>query len=216
MSLLLGAVFAYLLGSVSFAVVFSRIFGLPDPRTYGSGNPGATNVLRSGRKAAAVLTLLGDAAKGALAVIVVRALGLGEAAVALAAVSAFAGHLYPVYFAFKGGKGVATAFGILMALSPLLALGVLTVFGAVIFASRYVSLASVLSAAAASVISPFLFGWGAVTGAVLTMAVLIVVRHRANIQRLITGEEATIRLRKPKRAVITEPSATRDPSGAER
>ena len=216
MSLLLGAVFAYLLGSVSFAVVFSRIFGLPDPRTYGSGNPGATNVLRSGRKAAAALTLLGDAAKGALAVIVVRALGLGEAGVALAAVMAFVGHLYPVYFAFKGGKGVATAFGILVALSPVLALGVLAVFGIVIFASRYVSLASVLSAAAASVISPFLFGWGAITGAVLAMAILIVVRHRGNIQRLIAGEEATIRLRKPKPVIVTEPSATRDPSGAER
>lgn len=216
MSLLLGAVFAYLLGSVSFAVVFSRIFGLPDPRTYGSGNPGATNVLRSGRKAAAALTLLGDAAKGALAVIVVRTLGLGEAGVALAAVMAFVGHLYPVYFAFKGGKGVATAFGILVALSPVLALGVLAVFGIVIFASRYVSLASVLSAAAASVISPFLFGWGAITGAVLAMAILIVVRHRGNIQRLIAGEEATIRLRKPKPVIVTEPSATRDPSGAER
>jgi len=216
MSLLLGAVFAYLLGSVSFAVVFSRIFGLPDPRTYGSGNPGATNVLRSGRKAAAALTLLGDAAKGAVAVIVVRALGLGDAGVALAAVMAFVGHLYPVYFAFKGGKGVATAFGILVALSPILAVGVLAVFAVVIFASRYVSLASVLSAAAASVISPFLFGWGAITGSVLAMAILIVVRHRGNIQRLIAGEEATIRLRKPKPAVVTEPTATQDPSGAER
>jgi len=218
MNILLGAVFAYLLGSVSFAVVWSRVFRLPDPRTYGSGNPGATNVLRSGRKAAAALTLLGDAAKGALAVAVVRALGVGEAGVALAAVAAFVGHIYPVYFGFKGGKGVATAFGILVALSPILALAVTAVFALVIVASRYVSLASVLSAAAASVISPFLFGWGASTGAVLAMAVLIVVRHRGNIQRLIAGEEATIRLRKPRPpgAPIPEASATRDPSGVER
>ena len=216
MSILLGAVFAYLLGSVSFAVVFSRVFGLPDPRTYGSGNPGATNVLRSGRKAAAALTLAGDAAKGAVAVLVVRAIGIGVDGVALAAVAAFVGHLYPVYFGFKGGKGVATAFGILAALSPVLALGVLAVFGIVIFASRYVSLASVLSAAAASVISPFLFGWGAITGAVLAMAILIVVRHRANIQRLIAGEEATIRLRQPRSAAVREPPANPDPSGVER
>jgi glycerol-3-phosphate acyltransferase PlsY len=216
MDILLGAVFAYLLGSVSFAVVCSRVFGLPDPRTYGSGNPGATNVLRSGKKAAAALTLVGDAAKGAVAVAVVRALGIGEAGVALAAVAAFVGHLYPVYFGFKGGKGVATAFGILVALSPILALGSLGVFAVVIFASRYVSLASVLSAAAASVISPFLFGWGAITGAVLAMAVLIVVRHRGNIQRLIAGEEATIRLRKSRPlASVTEVTATRDPSGVE-
>jgi len=216
MSILLGAVFAYLLGSVSFAVVWSRVFGLPDPRTYGSGNPGATNVLRSGRKAAAVLTLLGDAAKGAVAVLAVRALGIGDAAVALAAVAAFVGHLYPVYFGFKGGKGVATAFGILLALSPVLALAVLAVFAVVLFASRYVSLSSVLSAAAASVISPFLFGWGAVTGAVLAMAVLIVVRHRGNIQRLIAGEEATIRLRKPRPVTVTAHAATPDPSEVER
>jgi len=216
MSILLGTVFAYLLGSVSFAVVCSRVFGLPDPRTYGSGNPGATNVLRSGKKAAAALTLLGDAAKGAVAVLVVRAVGIGTAGVALAAVAAFVGHLYPVYFGFKGGKGVATAFGILVALSPVLALGVLAVFGIVIFASRYVSLASVLSAAAASVISPFLFGWGAITGAVLAMAILIVVRHRGNIQRLIAGEESTIRLRKPRSAAVKEPAASPGPSGVER
>jgi len=216
MSILFGTVFAYLLGSVSFAVVCSRVFGLPDPRTYGSGNPGATNVLRSGKKAAAALTLLGDAAKGAVAVLVVRAVGIGTAGVALAAVAAFVGHLYPVYFGFKGGKGVATAFGILVALSPVLAMGVLTVFGIVIFASRYVSLASVLSAAAASVISPFLFGWGAITAAVLAMAILIVVRHRGNIQRLIAGEEATIRLRKPRSVAVREPAESPDPSGVER
>ena len=122
---------------------------------------------------------MGDAAKGAVAVLVVRAVGIGAEGVALAAVAAFVGHLYPVYFSFKGGKGVATAFGILVALSPVLALGVLAVFGIVIFASRYVSLASVLSAAAASVISPFLFGWGAITGAVLAMAM----RHRHHFRQ---------------------------------
>lgn len=219
MSALLAAVFAYLLGSVSFAVLWSRVFGLPDPRTYGSGNPGATNVLRSGKKAAAVLTLLGDLAKGAVAVVVVRALGVGNDGVALAAVAAFVGHLYPVYFSFKGGKGVATAFGILLALDLILAAAVLAVFVLVLVLSRYVSLASVLSAAAASVVSPFLFGWGAITGAVLAMAVLVVARHRANIQRLIAGEEAMIHLRKPRSTMttaVTETSASRDPSGVER
>jgi glycerol-3-phosphate acyltransferase PlsY len=191
---LLAALAAYLIGSISFAVVASRLFGLPDPRTYGSGNPGATNVLRTGKKAAALVTLVGDAAKGAVAVALVRALGGAEVAVAAAALAAFIGHLYPVYFGFKGGKGVATAFGIVLALSAWLALLVLAIFAAVLAASRYVSLASVLSALAAGVAAPLLIGWGWIAAAVIAMGVLIVWRHRANLERLLAGEESKLRL----------------------
>jgi glycerol-3-phosphate acyltransferase PlsY len=200
MATLLAVLGAYLIGSISFAVVTSRLFGLPDPRTYGSGNPGATNVLRSGKKTAAIATLVGDAAKGAVAVALVRWLapsfGLGDTAVAGAAFAAFAGHLYPVYFGFKGGKGVATAFGIVLALSGGLALAALVVFLAVVATTRYVSLASVLGAAAAAALTPVLFGTGWVLAAVLGMGVLIVWRHRANLQRLLAGEESRVTFRK--------------------
>ncbi len=198
---LLSTLAAYLIGSVSFAVVSSKLFGLPDPRTYGSGNPGATNVLRTGKKAAALVTLLGDAAKGALAVGLVRWLGpqggLGDAALAGAALGALLGHLYPVYFGFKGGKGVATAFGIVLALSAWLALAALGVFLAVVLATRYVSLASILAAVAAAAFAPALFGASWITAAVLGIAILIVWRHRANLQRLLTGQESRLSLRKP-------------------
>jgi glycerol-3-phosphate acyltransferase PlsY len=200
MTTLLAVLGAYLIGSISFALVASRWFGLPDPRTYGSGNPGATNVLRTGRKAAAAATLIGDAAKGAVAVALVRWLGsawpVGEAAVAGAAFAAFAGHLYPVYFGFKGGKGVATAFGIVLALSPWLALAAFAVFVAVVLTTRYVSLASILGAMAAAGLAPILFGPGWITAAVVGMAILILWRHRANLRRLMAGEEGRIALRK--------------------
>ena len=192
---------AYLLGSVSFAVVISRVFGLPDPRSYGSGNPGATNVLRSGSKLAAALTLLGDLLKGAVAVWVTQALGPrlgpGDGTIALVAVAAFAGHLYPVFFRFKGGKGVATAAGILLALSPSLGLAALAVFAAVIAASRFVSLASVSAALAAAIAAPLLLGWGPIALAVLLMAALVVWRHRQNLQRLLAGQEGRLGARKP-------------------
>jgi acyl phosphate:glycerol-3-phosphate acyltransferase len=200
MATLLAVLGAYLIGSISFAVVASRLLGLPDPRTYGSGNPGATNVLRSGKKSAALVTLIGDAAKGAAAVALVRWLGppwsMGEAAVAGAAFAAFAGHLYPVYFGFKGGKGAATAFGIVLALSPWLALAACVVFLAVVLTTRYVSLASILGASAAAALAPVLFGAGWIMAAVIGMAALIVWRHRANLRRLLTGEESRIALRK--------------------
>jgi acyl phosphate:glycerol-3-phosphate acyltransferase len=198
---LLTTLAAYLVGSVSFAVVSSKLFGLPDPRTYGSGNPGATNVLRTGKKAAALVTLLGDAAKGAVAVGLVRWLGppagLGDAALAGAALGALLGHLYPVYFGFKGGKGVATAFGIVLALSAWLALATLCVFLAVVLVTRYVSLASILAAVAAAASAPALFGAGWITAAVLGIAMLIVWRHRANLQRLSAGQESRLSFRKP-------------------
>jgi glycerol-3-phosphate acyltransferase PlsY len=191
---------AYLIGSVSFAVVTSRLFGLPDPRTYGSGNPGATNVLRTGKRGVAALTLLGDSAKGAVAVWATShfgpALGVGEATVAAVAVAAFAGHLYPVFFGFKGGKGVATAAGILLALHLWLGLLALGVFAGVIAATRFVSLASMSAAVGAAIGAPLILGWGPIAFAVIAMAGLVVWRHRSNISRLVAGQESRIGARK--------------------
>ena len=200
MNSLLAVMIAYLIGSISFGVLSSRIFGLPDPRTYGSGNPGATNVLRSGRKAAALFTLIGDAAKGALAVGLARwlgpAIGLTETGIGAVAIAAFLGHLYPVFYRFKGGKGVATAFGILLALSPCLALGTSLVFLGTVLGTRYVSLASVLGAVFVAVAGPFILGWSPLAGAVILMGALVVARHKANLKRLVAGEESKLRFRK--------------------
>ena len=188
----------YLLGSVSFAVLVSRMFGLQDPRSYGSGNPGATNVLRSGSKAAAIAVLVLDVLKGLLPVALVLHIGpdyglTGAGAAALTGLAAFVGHLYPVFFGFKGGKGVATALGVVLALSPWLALAVLVVFGVVLAATRYVSLASMSAAAAAPLIMLLPGPWGHSVLAVvafLVMAALLIWRHRANIERLRAGTEA--------------------------
>ena len=188
----------YLLGSVSFAVLVSRVFGLNDPRSYGSGNPGATNVLRSGSKAAAIAVLVLDVLKGLLPVALVLHIGpdyglTGAGAAALTGLAAFGGHLYPVFFGFKGGKGVATALGVVLALSPWLALVVLVVFGVVLAATRYVSLASMSAAAAAPLIMLLPGPWGHSVLAVvafLVMAALLIWRHRANIERLRAGTEA--------------------------
>jgi glycerol-3-phosphate acyltransferase PlsY len=191
---------AYLIGSVSFAIVASWVFRLPDPRSYGSGNPGATNVLRSGKRAAALCALLGDAAKGLIVVLLARhfapLIGFGEATVAACALAVFLGHLYPLYFRFKGGKGVATAFGILLGLNPGVALVALIVFVAVAVLSRYASLASILGALAAAVVSPILLGSGPDLTAVIVIAALVVWRHRANIQRLQSGTESKLHLRR--------------------
>ena len=196
---------AYLIGSLSFAVIVSRAMGLSDPRTYGSGNPGATNVLRSGSKPAAIVTLLLDAAKGWLPVMLVKWFGpawdLSEGTQALAGLAAFLGHLYPVFFAFKGGKGVATAVGVLLAFEPLLALATLVTFAIIVFFSRYVSLASMVAAVFAP--AYYLIGdgvaWtasGAKTLALIAMGLLLMWRHRENIQRLLAGTESKLGARK--------------------
>lgn len=197
---------AYLIGSLSFAVLISRLMGLNDPRSYGSKNPGATNVLRSGNKAAAVLTLLLDALKGWLPVYWVKvhgaAWGLGDGTLAWVFLAAFVGHLFPVFFRFKGGKGVATAAGVLVALEPVLALSVLASWLIVLFFSRMVSLASIVAALFAPVY--FLFGDGVAwqaTGpqvlAVAVMGLLLIWRHSENIGRIVAGNENRLGKKKP-------------------
>jgi len=192
---------SYLLGSLSFAVIVSRLMGLNDPRSYGSKNPGATNVLRSGSKKAAILTLLLDAVKGWVPVALVLTLGpehgLGPDVAALAGVAAFLGHLYPVFFGFVGGKGVATAVGVLVGVNGLLALATLLTFAIVLYFSRYVSLASMVAAVFAPAF--YLFGqgvvWQAMNAEVLSLAVmalLLVGRHRDNIRRLLAGTESPL------------------------
>ena len=198
MAPILFVVVAYLIGSVSFAVVVSWCFGLPDPHKYGSGNPGATNVLRTGRKAAAALTLIGDAAKGAIALWLARRwapeFGVGEITLAAVAFAAFIGHLFPVYFRFKGGKGVSTAAGILLALDARIAGVALLVWLLTVFGLRYSSLASILAALAAAVATLYFLGWGPFAWMVLAMTALLLWRHRGNIARLMNGTESRIRL----------------------
>lgn len=194
-------IFAYLLGSVSFAVVVSRIMGLKDPRSYGSKNPGATNVLRTGNRFAAALTLLGDAAKGWaavwLATIVTREWGLPGYVIGLAGIAVFLGHVYPVFLRFKGGKGVATALGVLLGFQPWLAVATALTWVIVAFATRYSSLAAIVSAIFAPMY--YLFGgniaWrfnGFTCFAIVVIAVILCYRHQANIARLIAGKEDRI------------------------
>lgn len=192
---------AYLVGSLSFAVIVSRVMGLSDPRTFGSKNPGATNVLRSGSKAAAIVTLVLDALKGWLPVaLVIRfggAYGLEEGTQALVGLAAFLGHLYPVFFRFVGGKGVATALGVVIATSPWLGLATGATWLIVVFFSRYVSLASVVAAVFVPVY--YLFGGGAawvmdtsVLLCLVVMGALLVWRHSANLSRLVQGTESKL------------------------
>lgn len=192
----LAVVLAYLLGSVSFAVLVSRAMGLADPRTFGSKNPGATNVLRSGNKAAAALTLLGDGAKGWLAVALVRHFGVrygfGPETVALVGVAVFLGHLYPVFHGFAGGKGVATAGGVLFGISPLLGLATLVTWVIIAYFFRYSSLASLISAAFAPLFYVFVFGADVTVFTMVAMSVLLLYRHWDNVGRLMAGKEKRI------------------------
>ncbi|MBK6743394.1 MAG: glycerol-3-phosphate 1-O-acyltransferase PlsY [Hydrogenophilales bacterium] len=194
LEVLIVIVVAYLIGSLSFAVILSRVSGLPDPRSYGSGNPGATNVLRSGRKSVAALTLLGDALKGAVAVLLAQwatqVWGLPSYAPALAGLAAFVGHLWPVFFGFKGGKGVATALGLLMALNPWLGFACAASWLLVFLLTRVSSLSALVAAGLAPVYVWWLSGQGVDTLAILGVALLIFWRHKANIGRLLRGEEA--------------------------
>lgn len=187
---------AYLVGSLSFAVIVSRLMGLNDPRSYGSGNPGATNVLRSGNKAAAVLTLLLDALKGAMPVLLVdlfgAAHGLGDGTKALVGLAAFLGHLWPVFFRLQGGKGVATAAGVLLAINPWLGLATLATWLFVAFVFRYSSLAAIVSAVCAPFYQLLIWGGGPVAASVALMGLLLVWRHSANIQKLFKGTESKL------------------------
>lgn len=189
---LLAIVAAYLLGSVPFAMISSKVFGLADPRTYGSGNPGATNVLRSGNKKAALFTLIGDTAKGWLAVWLARHYGLSDNLTGLIALAVFAGHLFPVFLKFKGGKGVATAAGVLLALDPLLGLAVLGTWLFTAFAFRYSSLAAIVAAALAPVWQVLMQGGNGTTLVVGVLAMALVGKHWENIQRLLAGKESKI------------------------
>lgn len=193
---LLAIVLAYLLGSVPFAVVCSRLFGLADPRSYGSKNPGATNVLRSGNKGAAAMTLAGDMAKGWLAVFLAEMFGplygLEEGSVGLVALAVFFGHLYPVFLKFKGGKGVATAAGVLLAIDPALGLATLGTWLLIAFTLRYSSLAALIAAAAAPMFAFFLRGSNVMLPVVGIIAMALIGKHWANLQRLMAGTEPKI------------------------
>ena len=196
---IIAAVIAYLIGSLSFAVIVSRALKLPDPHSYGSGNPGATNVLRSGSKKAAILTLLGDTLKGVAAVLLAKyfasQFGITETGIALVAIAVFFGHLFPLFFGFKGGKGVATASGVLWALDWRVGLGLTLIWALVFAASRVSSLAALIGSAMAPVLAWYFLGVGPAFYAALAMAVLLLWRHKENIERLLAGEEGRFKKR---------------------
>lgn len=183
---------AYLLGSLSTAVIVSRVLGLPDPREQGSKNPGATNVLRLGGKKAAVITLVGDAMKGLIPVVIAQYLAVTPDMLAAVGLAAFLGHLYPVFFGFKGGKGVATALGVLTGFSGWVGLSVLATWLLMAWLFRISSLAALTAAALAPVFVWFLVHSAVLTAAALTMTFLLISRHRGNIERLLRGEESRI------------------------
>ncbi len=183
---------AYLLGSVSTAIVTCRLMGLPDPRSRGSGNPGATNVLRHGGKKAAAITLAGDILKGFIPVLLAKLLGLAPAVVASTALAAFIGHLYPVYFGFRGGKGVATAFGAMLGLSWLLAGAAAVTWLAMALTFRYSSLSALTTAVLAPLYTMWLVPMPAYIGATVLMSLLLIWRHRSNIRNLLAGTEDKI------------------------
>jgi glycerol-3-phosphate acyltransferase PlsY len=192
LNLLIYAVLGYLLGSVPFAVIVSRAFGLDDPRSFGSGNPGATNVLRSGSKKAAALTLLGDAAKGWLAMFIATRVGAGDTAIGVAGLAAFLGHVFPFTLKFRGGKGVATALGVLLGLSGALAGITAGIWFAVVLFTRYSSLAALAAAAAAPLLADWLLGRTETTVIVGVMCGVLVYRHHSNIRKLLAGTESRV------------------------
>lgn len=196
MPLLVFILIAYLMGSISFGVLASRIFRLPDPRTYGSGNPGATNVLRSGKKAAAALTLLGDTGKGWLAVALAQhfapAWGLPDETITAVALAVFLGHLFPIFLRFNGGKGVATALGVLFGFNPWMGLLAVATWLTVAVIWRISSLSALAAAALAPVYALYFLGFEANTLAVLIMSLLLTWRHKSNIASLAAGKEARI------------------------
>ncbi|APV49560.1 glycerol-3-phosphate acyltransferase [Betaproteobacteria bacterium GR16-43] len=192
MQALLFALAAYLVGSIPFAVVVSRAMGLEDPRKYGSGNPGATNVLRSGSKAAAVLTLLGDAAKGWFAVWLALHLESPADVVAVVAIAVFLGHVFSVFLRFQGGKGVATAVGVLLALDWRVGLAALAVWLAVVIVTRYSSLGSVVAALFAPAAYYYVAGFGSAFLATVAMSAILLWRHESNIRKLVRGEESRL------------------------
>lgn len=185
-------ILAYLIGSISFAVLVSKLFGLHDPRRFGSGNPGATNVLRTGNKTAAVLTLLGDCLKGTVAVCLAKWLGADDVVLACVALAAFCGHVFSIFLRGKGGKGVATALGVLLGLKWPLAACALAVWLLVAIVTRYSSLAALLAALAAALATFWLLPSLPLQLAVCAMAALLIYRHRANIARLAAGTEDRI------------------------
>ena len=193
---ILVVVLAYLLGSLSFAVIVSKAMGMADPRSYGSGNPGATNVLRSGKKKAAVLTLLGDALKGLVAVVIAKYLWdaghITEATVAWVAVAVLVGHMWPVFFGFKGGKGVATAVGVLFALSWPVALICTIVWLIMAFGLKISSLAALVATVLSPILAWYFIDESSWCWAVLVIAVLVLYRHKSNIQNLLSGKESKI------------------------
>jgi glycerol-3-phosphate acyltransferase PlsY len=199
MTLIALTVLAYLIGSIPFAVIVSRAFAMPDPRSYGSGNPGATNVLRTGRKIPAALTLLGDAAKGCVAVFIAQRYAMGdhvELTVAAAAVAVTLGHMYPVFLRFRGGKGVSTALGVLLALDLYIAAGAVVIWAIIAFFLRISSLAALVAAAFVPFFSFLLYGMNRFALepaiALTIISLLLVWRHKANIRKLLAGTESRI------------------------
>lgn len=196
---LIAAVIAYLIGSLSFAVIVSRALGLPDPHSYGSGNPGATNVLRSGSKKAAILTLLGDTSKGVVAVLLAKffaaQFGITAAGIALVAIAVFLGHLWPAFFGFKGGKGVATAAGVLWALDWRIGLGLTLIWALVFAVTRVSSLAALIGSACAPILAFLFIGIGPSFYAASLLAALLLWRHQENISRLVSGDEGSFKKR---------------------
>ena len=182
----------YLAGSIAFAILVSRAFGLPDPRTYGSGNIGATNVLRSGSRIAALLTVLGDSGKGWAAVLAARLMGVADEGVALVGFAAFVGHVFPVWLGFRGGKGVATAAGVLIALDWRVGVAAIVAWLAIAVVTRYSSLAAIVAAVCAPLVTWYLLGPGPFLAAVIAMSLILVLRHRANIAKLLRGQESRI------------------------